>query len=96
MFREAQKLSQKDMAKLIGVSNSRVSNWEQGVNRPDVDLLAKICSVLNVSADELLDVRLSGDDLTEQEKKIIMRYRSMPEIQPAIRILLGLETVPAD
>jgi len=96
MFREAQKLSQKDFARLIGVSNSRVSNWEQGINRPDVDVLAKICSVLNISADELLDVRLSEYDLTEQEKKIIMQYRSKPELQPAVRILLGLETVPDD
>ena len=34
-YREAQNLSQKELAKLIGVSNSRISNWEQGINRPD-------------------------------------------------------------
>jgi addiction module RelE/StbE family toxin len=95
-FREAQKLSQKDFARLIGVKNSRVSNWEQGINRPDVDVLAKICSVLKVSADELIDVRLSEYDLNEQEKKIIMQYRRKPALQQAIRILLGLETTHDD
>lgn len=55
-YREAQNLSQKEFAKLIGVSNSRVSNWEQGINRPDVDILAKICEILKVSPSELLDI----------------------------------------
>ena len=53
-FRERQGLSQKEFAKLIGVSNARVSNWEQGLNRPDVDILASICNVLRVDPNELL------------------------------------------
>ena len=36
-FREQRGLSQKEFAQLIGMSNARVSNWEQGLNRPDVD-----------------------------------------------------------
>ena len=52
LYREDRNLSQKDFAEKIGVSNSRVSNWEQGINRPDVDLLKKICETLNVSPSE--------------------------------------------
>lgn len=48
-YREAQKLSQKEFATLIGVSNSRVSNWEQGINRPDVGILSKICEIFKIS-----------------------------------------------
>ena len=44
-YREQKRLSQKDFAEKIGVSNSRVSNWENGLNRPDCDLLRKICEV---------------------------------------------------
>ena len=46
-YREAQNLSQKELAERIGVSNSRVSNWEKGINRPDVDILADICNALS-------------------------------------------------
>ena len=74
-FREAKRLSQKDFAEQIGVSNSRVSNWEQGVNRPDVDLLVNICKVLNVSPSELLDFRLDTDELTHHERQLIINYR---------------------
>lgn len=90
-YREMCGFSQKELAQKIGVSNSRVSNWEQGINRPDADILADICKALNVSPSELLDVRLSPDDLNEQERKVIMAYRTKPDLQKAVNILLGLE-----
>jgi len=89
-YREIRKLSQKELAQLINVSNSRVSNWEQGINRPDVDILADICMALNVSPSELLDVRLSPDNLNDQERKVIKAYRTKTELQQAVDILLGV------
>lgn len=90
-YREAQNLSQKELAKLIGVSNSRVSNWEQGINRPDVDILAAICEALKVSPTELLDIRLNPEDLNEHEKKLVMAYRTRVNLQQAVDILMGIE-----
>ncbi len=90
-YREAQNLNQKEFAKLIGVSNSRVSNWEQGLNRPDVDTLSKICEVLKVSPSELLDIKLSTDELNEEERRVIIEYRKKPQLQLAVNILLGLK-----
>lgn len=90
-YREIRGLNQKDLAQLIGVSNSRVSNWEQGINRPDADILADICRALNVSPSELLDVRLSTDDLSTQERKVIQAYREKTDLQQAVNILLGID-----
>lgn len=66
-LREKSGLSQKEFASRIGVSNSRVSNWEQGINRPDADIICEICRVLQISADELLDIHQSYEELTEAE-----------------------------
>ena len=93
-YRESRGLSQKELAQLINVSNSRVSNWEQGINRPDVDIFANICMVLKVSPSELLDVRLSPDDLNDQERSVIKAYRTKTELQHAIHILLGVDDEP--
>ena len=90
-FRELRGLSQKEFSLRIGVSNSRVSNWEQGINRPDADILAAICKALEISADDLLDIRLSKEDLNEDEKQIIAQYRKKPELHNAVRILLGMD-----
>lgn len=91
-FREAQKISQKELAQRIGVSNSRISNWEQGLNRPDADILAKLCQALNVSPSELLNVHLSDEELTEQERRLLAAYRGKPELQQAVNILLGIDS----
>jgi len=90
-YREKSGLSQKELAEKINVSNSRISNWEQGINRPDADILADLCRALNVSPSELLDVRLAPEDLNEQERKVIMAYRTKTDLQNAVDILLGID-----
>lgn len=89
-YREDRKLSQKDLADMIGVSNSRISNWEKGINRPDADIIADLCRVLQISPSELLDVHLSTDELNDQERKVIQAYRIKTELQEAVNILLGI------
>ena len=90
-IREERGLSQRQLAEALGVSGSRVSNWEQGLNRPDADMLADLCRALKVSPSELLGVRLAEDDFTEREKKLIYTYRQKPELQRAVDILLGID-----
>lgn len=89
-YRELRGLSQKDLADLIGVSNSRVSNWEQGINRPNADIISDLCKALDVSPSELLDIQISTDNLNEQERKLVSAYRNRPELQEAVNILLGI------
>lgn len=90
-YRKLKNYSQREFAELIGVSGSRVSNWEQGTHRPDVDLLADICRVLDVSPSELLDVHLSTDELSEQERQLILAYRANSSLRPAVDKLLGID-----
>lgn len=90
-FREANNMTQKQLADKIGVTGSRVSNWEQGVHRPDVDILANICTALNVSPSELLDIHLSTHELSAHEQKLITAYRKHTDLQRAVNILLGIE-----
>ena len=90
-FREDRGYSQIELAQLIGVSNSRISNWEQGVNRPDADILVDLCKTLNVSPSELLDVHLKDDELNDMERKVIKAYRAKKDLQSAVNILLGVK-----
>lgn len=53
--RENKNLTQLELGKLIGVSNTVISNWEKGINKPDADMLCKICYALDVDANFLLD-----------------------------------------
>ena len=89
-YREENNLSQKQLAEKIGVSNSRVSNWEQGLNRPDADILAAICVALDVSPSLLLGIQVTGDELTEQARNVLNAYREKEDVRQAVHILLGV------
>ena len=90
-YREALGLSQKELAERLKISNSRVSNWEQGINRPDADMLGNICVTLNVSPSELLDVRLDPEEYTNKEREVLNAYRDKPELRHAVHLLLGID-----
>lgn len=52
--REARGLSRKQLAEACGVNLRAFATYERNENKPQVAVLAKICEVLNVSADYLL------------------------------------------
>ena len=89
-FRERAGISQKEFAQRINMKNTTVSNWEKGISRPNADMLADICKTLTVPPDELLDIRLSPEDMNDHERKVIMAYRLKTELQHAVDILLGV------
>lgn len=46
-------LTQKQLAKKINVPYQHVQKWEYGQIKPGMDSLAKLCSALSKTADEL-------------------------------------------
>lgn len=52
--RKLMKLSQKELAETIGVKSfTTVSSWERGGNIPDVETLFRLCTLFNISVDEM-------------------------------------------
>lgn len=49
-------LSQKEVAESCGITASAYANYEQNLREPSLDVLAKICQALDVSADFLLGI----------------------------------------
>ena len=46
--------SQKQLAEMLNISESNITNWKKGENLPSLDVLYKLCKILNESADYLL------------------------------------------
>lgn len=53
--RESKKLTQTELAKLIGVSRQAYATYELGTREPSLETLRKMASVFDVSVDFLLD-----------------------------------------
>ena len=54
-LREARKLTQADLAEMIGVSSKTVSKWETGKGLPDISLLQPLAQALGISVIELMN-----------------------------------------
>ncbi len=55
--RKEKGFTQKQLAEELGVYQKDISRWEQGKIEPGVLTLKKICEVMGVSADELLEIK---------------------------------------
>lgn len=58
--RKAKNMKQQELAdaltkRKIEVSDSSISNWENGINKPDPDTIKELCDILEVDANFLLD-----------------------------------------
>ncbi|MDD3960006.1 MAG: helix-turn-helix transcriptional regulator [Oscillospiraceae bacterium] len=89
--RENAKMTARELAKRLGVSPTRLSNWENGTNRPRAEYISSISRILEVSTDYLLGITaenqlkvseessiyssITNVDLTLDEKKLLYLWR---------------------
>ncbi|QUH28255.1 helix-turn-helix domain-containing protein [Vallitalea guaymasensis] len=52
--RTKKKMSQLELAKAIGKSKNVISNWERGNNKPDVDKIELLCTLLDTTPNKLM------------------------------------------
>lgn len=90
--RKQKKLTQAELANIIGISEKTVSKWECGNGFPDTSLMLPLCEALDISANELL----SGKELSDEEYKtnaeknlILLKSRQ----DKSVKHLLSLECV---
>ncbi len=67
-LRHAKKLTQEELAHMIGVTKGSVSKWEKGINTPDVLLLPQLAALFDVTVDELIgyEAQLSSEQIRRQ------------------------------
>lgn len=82
--REAAGKTQEEAASVLGTSYQRISNWERGVSRIDMDSLIVLCSFYGVS----LEWVIKGDD-SEPEDDEVVRLREMLKNRPGMRMLFS-------
>lgn len=59
-IRKKNRLTQEQLAELLGVSRQAVSKWEQGDGYPEVEKLLVLSKKLNISLDSLMGSDISG------------------------------------
>ena len=85
--REQLGLSQAALAKLLGVSQSTIGNYEAGISFPKEEVMLRLFDCLDTDPNTLFQdsFRAGGQVLTQSEKQLVDRYRGLSP--------LGRETV---
>ena len=79
-YRLRKGMTQQELAEALGESSGRVIyHWEKGSGRPDCEKIAKLCDLLDVSADELIGCKVMHHRPTATEWNMIQKYRSLDE-----------------
>ncbi len=63
-LREREKLTQKDLAEIINVSDKTISKWETGKGLPDITLIEPLSKALKISVIELMN----GEHIVNRNK----------------------------
>lgn len=79
--------TQKELADVLFVNQTAVSQWERGVTIPSPPILMKLSQMYGVSTDYLLGndsvqkekPTAEGDELTKDEETVIQLLRQVPE-----------------
>ena len=93
-MRKEKKLTQKNLASKLYVSDKAVSKWERGICMPDISLMEKLAEILEVGVSDILKGE-KLEDITKQNTDEIVK-KSIPFFQKKyfkkkfIRIVIGL------
>lgn len=86
-------LKQSELAKQLGVKNTTISNWENNISKPDLEMLSYICGALGVKVSYFLQATIPEDEVSIPELKLVKRYRNLDDFgRKTIDITLDRET----
>ncbi|MDE6292894.1 MAG: helix-turn-helix domain-containing protein [Bacilli bacterium] len=72
--RKEKKLTQKELAEKLGVTDKSVSKWENGNCLPDVSLYMELCEILGITLNEFfLGERIKEDEFKEKAYQNLLK-----------------------
>ena len=61
--RKKKNLTQEQLAEKLNISKNAVSKWERGLNMPDISIMQELCSILDISLNELFNGEKKSSDV---------------------------------
>lgn len=87
--RTEKKMTQQELADLLNISRSAVSNWESGRNYPDLDTIVRLSDILEISLNKLLrEDKIMVKEISEEQRKNSKRKLMLKIITPLFIISL--------
>ena len=86
-YRKRAGYTQKEFAHMLGVNNSAVSNWENGLNSIDIETLFKACEIFGITLNDIYGKYAetkqpaadTDGELNDAEQYLITNFRELNE-----------------
>lgn len=92
-YRKQERLTQKELAMKLNVSDKTISSWETGRTYPDISLLLNLSSVLKVSLDEFLRGDVKTVEKIDKDLKLKKVYKYWLIALLIVLVAIGGSTV---
>jgi transcriptional regulator with XRE-family HTH domain len=89
-MRKKKLLTQKNLAKLLNISDKAISKWEVGDSYPDISLLKPIAEVFDISVDELLECSLDNKKQKSQITRKLILFNIASNLFLVVMLLVFL------
>lgn len=84
-YRKKNKITQKELADMLGVKHNAISSWENGVNSIDIDTLFRVCQIFGITVNDMYGIsstpepttiaaHFEGEEYTESEMEEIKNF----------------------
>ena len=82
-LRIQKKMTQQDLAEIVGLTPTGISYWESGKSIPNIETLEKLAIFFNVTVDYLLGKK----EMSDNDKKSVL-FRKAEDVPPEEREVL--------
>ena len=80
-LRNEKKITQEQLAEILGVSGRTVSRWETGNNLPDLSILVQISEYYDVEIKEILNGERKSENMDNELKETLLKVADYNELE---------------
>lgn len=91
LLREGKKMTQKELATILGVSVGAVAEWEAGDISPDKETLVKMGALFSVPLAELTGIEEPVEKTVEENVEVVAEEPAEEIIEPALEVAIDQE-----
>jgi len=88
--RKEKGMTQAELAEKMNVTDKAVSKWERNFSCPDVNSLPKLAEILDISVEELLNAKKSGEEKDDAKTIIGLILKAIPLAMGVATLVLAI------
>ena len=88
-LRKSKKLTQQQVANILGVSRQAYANYEAGNRKPDPETLKSLASLFGVSVDCILDMKEKYDVENDELGEYLEELKNRPDMRMLFSLAKG-------